>query len=123
MPITSYSINENGQVLLEVTSDLNYYYILKIRHSNTDDFKLATSMALGEGGTTIISKPLESYPLENYQVLQYEIAAPFDIDGDGEDDISEFHNRPTQSLAQGIYVVFGLTAEEDVVFSKKFLKK
>ncbi|MFT4668807.1 MAG: hypothetical protein ACI9M9_000708 [Flavobacteriaceae bacterium] len=80
-------------------------------------------MVLGQVGTTIISKPLESYLLENYQVLKHEMAAPCAIDGDGEDGVSEFHNRPTQGLAQGIYVVFGLTAEEDVVFSKKFFKK
>ncbi len=97
VPITAYSTNENGQVLLEVASDLNNYYILRVRHNTTDDFKLATSIVLGEAGTTIISEPLESYPLEHYQVLQYQIAAPFDIDGDGEDDISEFYNRPTQS--------------------------
>ncbi len=97
VPIINYSINDNGQVQLEVNSTTQNYYILKVRHSINSPFEITASMTLGEVGTTIISEPLEHYPIENYQVLEYSINTPFDTDGDGVDDITEYNNIPTQS--------------------------
>ena len=95
VPILNYSTNINGQVELEVASTDDNYYILNIRHSPTGDLEEPASMTLGEEGTTIISEPLGNYPIEHYQVLEYSIDAPFDTDGDGVDDITEFMDIPT----------------------------
>jgi hypothetical protein len=90
VPILDYSVDVNGQVQLEVASTEDHYYILKVRHSPDGPFELATSMTLGEEGTTIITESLEAYPLEHYQVLEYSVDNPADIDMDDTDDISEF---------------------------------
>ncbi len=95
--ILNYTTDINGQVQLEVESNENNYYILKVRHSPIDDFELTTSMTLGEVGTTIISESLESYPIDHYQVLEYNLSLPADTDGDGIDDVSENSNLPAQS--------------------------
>ena len=97
VPILSYSSDVNGNVQLEVASSTDKYYVLKIRHDADGEFDYATSVTLGEEGTTIISEPLESLPLGHYQVLEYDISDPFDTDGDGIDDITEFNDAPTQS--------------------------
>ena len=97
VPIQQYSINADGTVQLEVNSTTAQYYILKIRHDVAADFELATSLTLGNAGTTIITESISSYPLAHYQVLEYPIATPADTDGDGTDDISEFQNIPAQA--------------------------
>ena len=96
VPILTYNTNENGQVQLAVASTQDNYYILKVRHSSVGDFELATSITLGTPGITIITEPLGNYPLDHYQVLEHPIVAPTDCDGDGVDDITEFHNIPAQ---------------------------
>jgi hypothetical protein len=111
--ITNYSINSNGQVELEINSSPNHYYILKVRHDVASDFDLATSMTLGNTGTTIISEPLGNYPLAHYQVLEYPIAAPTDTDGDGTNDIVEYNAIPDQNplnAAEPIQISDGLVA-------------
>ena len=97
VPILSYGTDINGQVQLEVASTEDNYYILNVRHSPDGEFELATSLTLGEEGTTIISEPLEAYPIEHYQVLEHPIATPADTDGDGLDDMSELAAMPSQS--------------------------
>lgn len=97
VPITNYSIDNNGRVQLEVSSNTGHYYILKIRHDLNSTFDIPVSMTLGEAGTTIITESLEAYPLEHYQILEYPINAPIDTDGDGVDDMTEFQNTPMQS--------------------------
>lgn len=97
VPITNYAINDNGQVELQVNSDDDHYYILQVRHDVNDDFEIEASMTLGESGTTVITEVASAYPLEHYRVLQHDINAPADTDGDGLDDISEFQNTPDQS--------------------------
>ena len=95
VPIESYSINTNGQVELELSSTPNDYFILQVRHDISSPFELASSVTMGQLGKTIISEPLAAYPIEHYKVLKYKINEPFDTDGDGQDDISEYTNIPT----------------------------
>ncbi len=97
VPINSYSINNNGQVQLEVNSSDTKYYILKVKHHVDSAFALETSMTLGEDVTTVITEPLSAYPLENYEVIEYDIGNPNDTDGDGIDDVTEFQNMPNQN--------------------------
>lgn len=96
VPILNYQIDVNGQVQLEVNSTTNNYYILRVKHHPDSAFALATSMTLGELGTTIITEPLEAYPLNQYEVLEYPINAPVDTDLDGINDISDYNNMPVQ---------------------------
>lgn len=95
--ILNYSTNATDQVLLEVNSTSNHYYILKVKHSIDSSFDTPASMFLGNSGTTKISEPLGKYPLSHYKVLEHLIDAPFDTDGDGIDDIMEYKNIPNQS--------------------------
>jgi hypothetical protein len=67
-----------------------------VKHSPSSEVELASSMTLGEAGRTIISESLGSYPQSHYQVLEFDIANPADTDGDGQDDISEYNDMPTQ---------------------------
>ncbi len=97
IPILNYSTNTSGQVLLEVSSTTNNYYILKIKHHIDSAFSLSTSMTLGEAGTTVITESVGHYPIEHYQVLEYSLQSPVDTDGDGIDDLTEFQNMPMQS--------------------------
>lgn len=123
VPILNYSTDINGQVRLEVASSEDNYYILNVRHDSIGDFDLATSMTLGEEGTTtIITEPLESYPIEQYQVLEYLIATPADTDGDGIDDITEFSNLPLQSPlnhAESIDFTNGTVAIDNLITFKQ----
>jgi hypothetical protein len=96
VPIISYEVSDSGQVLLEVESDIDHYYILKIRHDILSEFKVVSSITMGEAETTILTEPLESYPIEYYQVLKYALATPFDTDADGVDDIMEYNYTPAQ---------------------------
>ena len=97
VPILNYSTSSSDQVLLEVNSTINNYYILQVRHHIDSAFELSTSMTIGKPGTTIITEPLSHYPLSHYQVLEYSIQSPADTDGDGIDDITEYNNMPTQN--------------------------
>lgn len=97
VPIINYSTTIDGRVQLEVSSTTQHYYLLQVRHDSTQSFELTTSIQLGKSGTTTLTEPLAYYSLAHYQVLEYPIAAPYDIDGDGIDDISELQNFPTQN--------------------------
>lgn len=97
VPILNHTISSDGRIQLEVASSTGNYYILKIRHNTNLGFELANSMTLGQTGTTLLTESLGNYPLAHYQVLEYPIAAPYDTDGDGVDDITEFQDFPTQN--------------------------
>ncbi len=91
------SINATGQIELEVGSTVDQYYILKASYDINLPYDISASMTMGESGTTTISEGLEAYPLDQYQVLYYDVDNPFDTDGDGIDDITEYNNLPIQS--------------------------
>ena len=122
VPIINHSVNANDQILLEVNSSTNNYYILKVRHHIDSTFELATSMTLGQAGKTLITEPLSHYPLAHYQVLEYSIQAPVDTDGDGIDDISEYNNMPTESplnAAPPVAAINGLLAVDSFTTFKE----
>lgn len=97
VPILNYTTSPDGRVQLEVASSIGKYYILKIRHNNTQNFEHSTSMTLGKANQTIITEPLGHYPLDHYQVLEYDMNMPYDTDRDGLDDVTEQLNFPNQN--------------------------
>ena len=97
VPIQNYSVNNFGQVELEIVGEASKYYILTTEHEPGQYFESITSMTMGVDGTMVISEPLEAYPEANYTVTAYDIASPNDSDGDGIDDITEFNNMPAQA--------------------------
>lgn len=97
IPITVYSVNEQNQVQLEISSSVDNYYILKLRHNLQSDYDVLASMTIGKEESTIITEPLGSYPEDHYQILEYSISSPVDSDQDGIDDMTEYRNMPNQS--------------------------
>jgi len=97
VPITAYSVDEQNQVQLEISSSIDKYYILKVRHSIQSDYDVLASMTLGAAETTIITEAVSSYPKDHYQILEYPISSPVDSDQDGIDDITEYRNIPKQN--------------------------
>ena len=127
VPIINYAIDDNDQILLEVNSTEDDYFILKVRNKSTEDFSILASMTMGENRTTVITEPLSHYPIEHYQVLKYSIQSPFDSDDDGIDDIIEFQDRPLQSplnfaesleLGNGLVSVDNLSTFDQLAVSK-----
>lgn len=94
VPVLSFSVNSNGQVLLEVETNPESYYLLQVKHHPDLEFEQFTSMALGQVGTIAISEPLRAYPEEHYRVLSFPLNNPGDSDNDGIDDLSEFELVP-----------------------------
>ncbi len=127
VPILAYGTDINGQVQLEVSSSGEHYYLLKVRHDSIGEFDLVTSMTLGKPGTTMISEPLGSYPVEHYQVLEYVLANPMDIDGDGIDDLTEYLTIPLNgpiNAAPAVDVVDGaVVLESDEAFDQIAISK
>ncbi len=95
--ILNASVNETGQIELTVASTPDQYFILNMRHGLDKSFSNATSLTKGQSGTTILTETLQAYPDEHYQVLAYDVNNPFDTDGDGIDDLTEYDNMPKQS--------------------------
>lgn len=123
VPVQSYQVDANGQVRLQVSSDAGKYYMLQVRHHPDSAFRLTTSMTLGQAGTTVLTEPLKAYPASHYRVLEYATSNPFDTDGDGADDLSEFHAMPFQgplnaaapiSSEHGLIALNTLSAFQDV---------
>ncbi len=113
VPILTYSINNFGQVQLEIESKADEYYLLTARHEPGLSFESITSMTLGTGSNLFISEPVGAYGQANYKVTAHSIANPDDSDGDGIDDITEFNNMPSQSplnFADEIPINDGTTA-------------
>lgn len=116
VPILNYSVNNYGQVQLEIEGQSDQYYILTTRHEPNLDYQTITSLTLGVDGTMIISEPLAAFPIQNYDITAHSIATPDDTDGDGIDDISELNNMPSQAplnFAGEIPFVDGTTSIDD----------
>lgn len=95
VPILNYSINNYGQVELEIEAQADKYYILTTLHEPDLALQSITSITLGVDGNMVISEPLAAYPLQNYSITEHSIATPDDTDGDGIDDITELNDMPT----------------------------
>lgn len=122
IPILNYDTDNNGRVQLTVAASADYYYILKIRHQPTDNFDLAVSMTLGQNGMIQLTESVEHYPISHYQVLEYPIDDPADTDGDGIDDITEYHDLPIRSplnYARPIDYIDGALAIDNLVTFKQ----
>lgn len=121
VPILDYSVNNTGQVQLEIDGEADKYYLLRTIHEPSNTYESFTSITMGMDGNMIISEPLAAFPLQNYQVTAHSIASPDDTDGDGIDDITEFNNMPTQAplnFADAISFNDGTTSINNVdVFS------
>ena len=91
------SVNGTGQIELDVSSSADQYFVLNVKHNEDEPFTITSSMTLGENGITTITESLMAYPENQYQVLFYDRNTPFDTDGDGIDDITEYNNLPLQS--------------------------
>lgn len=92
--IQHYSINNEGQVQLEINSSSDKYYILQVKHHVDSAFEVNSSLTLGEDGTTIITEQLRAYPQNHYQVLEFSVNTPQDIDSDGINDLIDFTEMP-----------------------------
>ncbi|MEZ4686069.1 MAG: PEP/pyruvate-binding domain-containing protein [Bacteroidia bacterium] len=122
VPIRNFSTNAGGQALIEIQSTADHYYILEVRHSPSEPFGLATSMTLGEDGSTVITEPLGAYPQSHYRVLEFAVSSPADSDGDGLDDIREYNNVPTMgplNAAKAIDLADGTVAVDNLATFKK----
>lgn len=97
VPILNYSLSPYGQAQIEVASTEGHYYVLHVRDSPTGDFTHATTLSLGNNGSTILTEPLAAYPVEQYRVTEHLVAAPVDTDGDGYDDLEEWNDLPSKS--------------------------
>ena len=97
VPIKNYSVNNFGQVQLEIEAEADKYYLLTALHQPNLVYETITSMTIGVNGTLIISEPGAAFPQQNYKITEHSIANPDDTDGDGIDDITEFNNLVTQA--------------------------
>jgi len=97
VPVLDYSVNNFGQVQLEIDGRADQYYVLTALHEPGLSYQTITSITLGVDGPMIISEPLRAYPQPNYSITAHPIANPVDTDGDGIDDITELNNMPTQA--------------------------
>ncbi len=116
VPINNYSVNNFGQVELEIEGQADKYYLLTANHVPNSNYESVTSMTMGVDGTMIISEPLAAFPLQNYKVTEHSIATPDDTDGDGIDDVTEFNDLPTNSplnFAEAIPFIDGTTSIDD----------
>ena len=111
--IKNYSINNNGQVQLEISTSAENYYILNVKNRQEDLFSHPTSLTIGNAGTTIISESLKALPIEHYQVMEFKINEPIDTDGDGINDIIENNDLSAQgplNFAPSIEFIDGLVS-------------
>ena len=97
VPILDFSLNNFGQVQLEIEAQADQYYVLTTLHQPDLTYESVTSITMGIDGNMIISEPLAAFPLQNYKITAHPIAEPVDTDGDGIDDITEFNDMPTNA--------------------------
>ncbi len=113
VPILDFSLNNFGQVQLEIEASADKYYVLTALHEPNTTYESVTSITMGIDGNMIISEPAAGFPIQNYRVTEHSIANPDDIDGDGIDDITEFNNMPTDAPlnhAMAIDFIHGTTS-------------
>ena len=113
VPITNYSVNNIGQVQLEIEGQADQYYILTTLHEPNQDYESITSITMGVDGNMIVSEPLTALPLQNYSISAHSISNPDDTDGDGIDDITEFNDMPSQAplnFAEEVPIIDGSTS-------------
>jgi hypothetical protein len=95
--IKKFTIDQNGIANIEVDSQEEFYYLLKVRNNLLAPFDHFTAIAPGKNATVILKETIGKYPINQYQVLAYRKSNPADSDGDGIDDITEFLNPVNQS--------------------------
>jgi len=111
--IINYSVNNIGQVQLEIEGQADQYYTLTAQHEPNQTYESITSITMGVNGNMIISEPLTAFPLQNYSISAHSIANPDDTDGDGIDDITEFNDMPSQAplnFAEEVPFIDGATS-------------
>lgn len=116
VPIQSYSVNNFGQVELEIEAEADKYYLLTALHEPNLNYESIASVTMGVDGNMIISEPGEAFPLQNYKITEHSIANPDDTDGDGIDDVTEFNNMPTDAplnFAEAVAFDDGTTSIDD----------
>lgn len=116
VPILDFSLNNFGQVQLEIEAQADQYYVLTTLHQPDLTYESVTSITMGIDGNMIISEPLAAFPLQNYKITAHPIAEPVDTDGDGIDDITEFNDMPTNAplnFAEAIEFMNGTTSIDD----------
>ena len=97
VPVLSYSINNSGQVELEIEGRADEYYLLTAQHEPNLNYESVTSMTLGTNGIMTITEPLAAFALQSYKITAHSITNPDDTDGDGDNDVFEFNNMPFKS--------------------------
>jgi hypothetical protein len=98
IPIESYDVDLLGGLQIEINSSADNYYVLQMRHNDTDAFEqIGTSIVKGNEGRTLLTEPLRALPQSHYQVLEYALAQPGDQDKDGIDDLTELDALPNSS--------------------------
>jgi len=95
--IQDYSINNFGQVQLEIEANADEYYLLSTIHGPNLDYVSTTSMTLGVDGDLIISEPLSAYPEQNYTITAWPLDDAGDIDLDGINDVVEINDTPDRA--------------------------
>ncbi len=99
------SVNNFGQIELEIEGSEDEYYLLHTLHGPGFDYETVTSMTLGVDGPMIISEPMGAFNEINYRITAHSIADPDDTDGDGIDDVTEFNDRPHLSPLNAAFEV------------------
>jgi len=97
VPILGSSVNDNGQIELEVNTNSDSYYILQTKDPQTGEFDLDVSINLGESGTMLLTESLSAKEVSEYRVLEFSKASPGDIDEDSLDDMTEYIQAPNQA--------------------------
>ena len=111
--ILNYSVNNFGQVELEIEGKADEYYMLTTLHQPLLDYQTVTSMTIGQDGNMIISEPLSAFPEGNYSITAFSLDSPADFDGDNINDVTEFFDMPTNAplnFADEVPFVDGVTA-------------
>jgi hypothetical protein len=92
-----FNIDQNHIANFEVEGRPDFYYLLKVRNTLDEPFVYCTDMASGKDGVVTLKESIGAYSAGHYQVLQYPVSKPYDSDGDGIDDLTEFVNPVNQS--------------------------
>lgn len=95
--IKNFSVDNNGQAVIEIEASADEYYILSAVHSLRTQKEFAVSMILGIDGDLVLPESVAAYPEEHYRIRKYKIDNPQDFDNDGIDDITEYNNLGVMS--------------------------